>query len=312
MSIGIELMDCYVPGNRLSAREFYHILQKEYGYAKTDREIEDFIKNASLGEVTVENEKNRIEMIETLFDNIFSKRGYNPEKIDFVIFTADIPECYRDITVYQLYFMKKYGLSRANYFTMNQQCGTQLNAINLAESLIKTEKAEKVMIVSHNYIANVEHRLLDGYGIFGDGAAAAVISSGCITMKFKKFKTVINPSYYNLKETPNSGTKYLEYLLNGVKSINELVKDEMPLDSFDMIIPQNVNAMEWEYYCAKLRYPIEKVFLQNIANYGHVGDADALLNLKDAYDKDVIKAGDNIILQSVGAGASFNSLWLEV
>ncbi len=309
MNIGIEYIQYYIPENRMTVYEYYEELRKKSNYQITDSEINNFISTSRYREVAVENKKNRVEMLECVLGKIL--QYCEPKDIDYVIYATDIPESYRDKIVYQLKLLKDFGLENANYFTLNQQCGTQIIAVRIADSLIKTGAANKVLIVSHSYKEEIGKRLLEGYGIIGDGAVAAIVSKNASKLRIVASNTYVNNKYFDLNRTPKNGLAYYEYLQNGVQGIRDTFNEEVELSNISLIIPQNVSALEWDFYCRRLMFNKEKVFLENIGKYGHLGDADAFVNLCDVVNGNILKKNDYVLLQSVGAGATFNTLLLQ-
>jgi 3-oxoacyl-[acyl-carrier-protein] synthase III len=55
----------------------------------------------------------------------------------------------------------------------------------------------------------------------------------------------------------------------------------------------------------------DRLFADNIASKGHVIAADNFINLKDAWDRGRIAAGDRLLLFNFGFGASWACLLLE-
>lgn len=182
MCIGFEHIETYIPDARLGVRQFYEEMENQYHYKPKENEIDLFIEISHYNEVAVENEKDRIEMIDAFFKQIMSK--YNGEDFDYVIFSTDIPEAVRDKIVYQLMYLNKYGIHNANYITMNLQCATQLNAVCIAESLISRKKAKRILIVSHSFKDELKRRWLEGYGIIGDGVVGAGATFNSLLLRY--------------------------------------------------------------------------------------------------------------------------------
>ena len=310
MNIGIESILTYIPEGKMEVPEFYKRLNEDYDYIKTDEEIDFFMNTSRYKQVVYEEKRSRVEMLDAFFSTIGSQ--YDCGEFDYVIFSTDIPECTLDKKVYQLYFLKKYGFVNANYFTIIQQCGTQINAFVIAGSLINSGRAKKILIVSHSYKNNIKSRLLEGYGIIGDGVVGIVVAQDTEQLQFIDSYTKTNGEFYDLNTTPKEGMAYYQYLYNGVESINTLLhKNNISIKDVKLIIHQNVSALEWDFYCPRLKCSKEQVYLKNISRYGHLGDADAFINLKDAIDEGGLSKGDIVLVQSVGAGATFNSLLLK-
>ena len=201
----------------MAVYDFYDEMRKKYNYNITNDEIDYFIATSRYREVAIENKKQRVEMLEEVIKKVLA--NYETKDIDYVIYSTDIPESARDKIVYQLKIMSDLGFKHTNYFTINQQCGTQLTAVRIADSLIKAGEANKILIISHSYKEEINRRLLEGYGIIGDGAVAAVISKFPSQLRVVNSYTWVNNSYYDLNKTPKKGFAYFEYLQNGYSMI---------------------------------------------------------------------------------------------
>ena len=310
MNIGIEKIVTYLPEGKMSVHQFYEKMKKNYDYSISDEEIERFIETSKYNEVVYEENLNRIELLDAFFQKLMDY--YNGDEIDYILYSTDIPEATRDKVVYQLYYIHKYKFTNANYMTLNQQCGTQINAIAIATSLIRCKQAKRVLIVSHSFKDELRRRLLEGYGIIGDGVVGIIVSEDASQMTYVDSYTKTNGEYYDLNKTPKAGMSYFQYLHNGVDNINEILhRNNLLISDIKIIIPQNVSAMEWDFYAPRLKCKPDQIYLKNVSRYGHLGDADAFINLNDAINDISMEKGDYILLQSVGAGATFNSLLLR-
>src|SRR5690554_3825277 len=270
--VGIERIEYYLPNYCIEAKKYLLDLVNSGGYSYKKEDINLFLGVSGYNLIRVEKEKSRINMIENVFER-FSKT-YDLSLIDYVIYSTDILESFQEKKVYPLYFINKFNLKNASYLSINQQCGTQLNVLNIGKLLIMQGQAERVLIISSSYKKKTDNRFIKGFAIAGDGAVGVIIKKSeqfCI----KDFITVVCSEYYDLRNTPSDGINYLKYLNNGLRSIRLLLeRNKLLLDDINQIIPQNVNSYEWDYYCKKISYPKERVFLRNISQYGHIGDCD--------------------------------------
>ncbi len=310
MNVGIEKILTYLPEETLTVKQFYNQMDEKYKYKKSEQEINFFMETSHYEKVVVEEKRDRIEFIDSFFEKLMEY--YKGQDFDYVIYSTDIPESTRDKIVYQLYFLNKYNFKNVNYITMNQQCGTQLNALAIATSMIKCNQARRILIISHSYKDELKKRLLEGYGIIGDGVVGIVVSEEAKNLKYIDLYTKTSSEFYDLNRTPKGGMSYYQYLYNGVDGINQLLKrNNIEIQDIKYIIPQNVSALEWDFYCPRLKCNYDQVYLKNISRYGHLGDADAFINLHDVITQNQLSNGDYILLQSVGAGATFNSMLLQ-
>jgi 3-oxoacyl-[acyl-carrier-protein] synthase-3 len=85
------------------------------------------------------------------------------------------------------------------------------------------------------------------------------------------------------------------------------------LDDIRVILPHNVNMVTWQRMCLLLKFPLDRVVLDNIPASGHVFCADVFANYKTACERGLLRPGDRYLAAAVGAGggATFAAMVFE-
>lgn len=81
----------------------------------------------------------------------------------------------------------------------------------------------------------------------------------------------------------------------------------LTVDQLKLVLPHNVNAPSWQAALRQLGWPQDKLYLDNIARYGHCFGADPFLNLRHALAEGRLARGDRALLVAVGMGATLAS-----
>lgn len=158
--------------------------------------------------------------------------------------------------------------------------------------------------------------------IFGDGAAAAVVSS-CAS-GYGVLETVLfsngeafealrlrrgdSRTDYLEMDGLAVGKQYLKYQPIVIKRLLE--KSKLSTSQIDLFIFHQANFKIIELLMAQLELKMEKTFT-NVQIYGNTSDASVALALCEAAEKKILKRGNRIVLAGVGAGMTFNACVLR-
>ncbi|MGQ4383104.1 3-oxoacyl-[acyl-carrier-protein] synthase III C-terminal domain-containing protein [Streptomyces sp. SAS_270] len=83
------------------------------------------------------------------------------------------------------------------------------------------------------------------------------------------------------------------------------------LDDLALVLPHNVNRLSWIGVCKALGLPLDRVFLDLVAETGHCFCADPFINLQQAAELGRLRPGDRYLMTSVGLGATFAAMVFE-
>jgi 3-oxoacyl-[acyl-carrier-protein] synthase-3 len=81
-----------------------------------------------------------------------------------------------------------------------------------------------------------------------------------------------------------------------------VTKAGIGLDDVAVILPHNVNRIAWQRTCQRIGFPLDKVLLDHVADYGHVFCADAFINHRTAVARGLLRPGDPYVIAAAGAG----------
>ncbi|WP_407322072.1 3-oxoacyl-[acyl-carrier-protein] synthase III C-terminal domain-containing protein [Dickeya ananatis] len=111
-------------------------------------------------------------------------------------------------------------------------------------------------------------------------------------------------------ETSDFGQHYVDFTRQHLQAA--LDKAGITMDRVNWIAPHNVNLASWHRLAQLMHFPREKIFLENIPRYGHCFGADPFINLHQLQQQQRLHKGDTVLLVSVGLGATYSSLLIEI
>jgi len=276
-----------------------------------------------------------IRVSEKLFES------YDRKKIDFILYCTQSPDYILPTSA--CIIQHKLGLStNIGALDFNLGCSGFVYGLSLAKGLIMAGIASEILLITAETYSKHLHRLDKGNrSIFGDGAAATVISRSesegignfDLGTDGKGFENLIikngGAKYHYSEETKDitdengfvSNDNYL--YMNGPEIFNftiqnipllvnrTLTKNNLSLETIDYIIFHQANKFMLDYLRKKLKIPVEK-FYQNMTNTGNTVSATIPIALKDSIDKKLIIKGNKVLLAGFGVGYSWAGTVIEI
>jgi 3-oxoacyl-[acyl-carrier-protein] synthase-3 len=192
-------------------------------------------------------------------------------------------------------------------------CATSLPAVEYACSRLAEGEYALLLIGEKAFHPRVE--LIDDTTIMGEATCAVLLSrSGDrarVTARYSAQAGEFNRHEGNEPSNdPGFAEAYFAFISAGMRSAAQHF--DCALDAMDWIAPHNVNLSSWQKVADELAIPRSRIFLQNIPRYGHCFGADPYLNLAALIRGRQLSPGDRVMLVSVGMGATFSSLLVEV
>lgn len=261
-------------------------------------------------------------------------------KIDFLLFCTQSPDYFLPTSACIL--QEKLGLNKdIGALDYNLGCSGFVYGLALAKGLIHAEIVSNVLLVtSETYNKHIHKKDKSNRTIFGDGAAATLITKSDKEKIFKfdlgtdgngKNNLIVqnggirNRKLITTEKMDNAGNIYSDdnLFMNGPeifnftiemipKTINNcLIKNKITLEEIDFVIFHQANKYMLEHLRRKLRIPSEKFYI-NLEKTGNTVSATIPIALKDCLDKGLIKKGNKVLLSGFGVGYSWASTIIEI
>ncbi|MEO6540724.1 MAG: ketoacyl-ACP synthase III [Ferruginibacter sp.] len=224
------------------------------------------------------------------------------------------------------------GLSKAcQVFDINTNCVGLVTAMTLAAERLRSDPSIRFALVIGVEVLSkfTDAKDKDTSIFFSDGAAAVILGevkegSGYSSAKFltdsSTFESVRmragGSSFPANAKTEDAKAFFIEQ--NGLATwkqavtnlpvvINKLLENEnKKIEEIDFFIFHQANGFLIDYVLKKLKIPLTKTYT-NVEEIGNTGSASIGIALSEAFEKGLIKSGDNLILAGVGAGFNFGA-----
>ena len=227
-------------------------------------------------------------------------------------------------------------------FDFNLGCSAYIYGLAIANGLITAGTANNVLLItSETYSKYINKGDKSTRTIFGDGAAASVISNNGL-FKIDSFNLGTDGSGKGLLIVPAGGARYKctektkiveevdgnkrskeDLFMDGTGifefSIREvpanirglLQKAKLDIDDIDLYIFHQANKFMLDFLRKKMKIPVTKFFM-NFSDIGNTVSSSIPIALCRAYEKDLFISQKRIVLSGFGVGLSWGSVLLEV
>jgi 3-oxoacyl-[acyl-carrier-protein] synthase III len=214
------------------------------------------------------------------------------------------------------------GLGHALAFTVtHQSCASGLLAIDMAGRLLAADVADGqdgqaaplALILSGEKAFTREAQMFADTTVFGEGASACLVSAFGARDRMLAYASNVRGEF-DTATGANDARLQREYRPS-LAEVMRLALDAagVALDDIRVVLPHNVNVVTWQRMCLLLKFPRDRVLLDNIPTSGHVFCADVFANYKTACERGLLQPGDRYLAAAVGAGggATFAAMVFE-
>lgn len=214
------------------------------------------------------------------------------------------------------------GLGHAIAFTVtHQSCASGLLAIDMAGRLLAADAADGqdgqaaplALILSGEKAFTREAQMFADTTIFGEGASACLVSAFGVRDRLLSYASNVRGEFDSTTGA-NDARLQREYRPSLAEVMRQALDEAgLTLDDIRVVLPHNVNMVTWQRMCLLLKFPRDRVLLDNIPTSGHVFCADVFANYKTACERGLLQPGDRYLAAAVGAGggATFAAMVFE-
>jgi 3-oxoacyl-[acyl-carrier-protein] synthase-3 len=220
------------------------------------------------------------------------------------------------------------GLGHALAFTVtHQSCAGGLLAIDIAGRLLAADAGSGndggpgsdggqeplALILSGEKAFTRDAQMFTDTTVFGEGAAACLVSASGARDRMLAYASSVRGEFDS--PTGENDARLQREYRPSLAGVMHRALDEagLSLDDIAVVLPHNVNLVTWQRMCGLLKFPRDRVVLDNIAASGHVFCADLFANYQTACERGLLQAGDRYLAAAVGAGggATFAAMVFE-
>ena len=263
------------------------------------------------------------------------RAGWKAEDLDLIIFATLSPDIF--FPGPGCLMQHKLGLDATPALDIRQQCTGFLYGITTADAYIRSNLADKILLVGaevHSTGLDISTRGRDVAVIFGDGAGAVCLEGvdsdqplGVLASalhadgKFaESLSTELGASRNNPRMTkaaidegrhfPKMDGKTIFKL--AVQKLPEVVgetltKAELAIEDIDLFIPHQANLRINQFFQQAMKLPEDKVF-HNIQRYGNTTAASIPIAFDEALEMGIIGNGSTVMFLGLGAGVTWGAV----
>src|SRR5271166_6063647 len=223
------------------------------------------------------------------------------------------------------------GLDHALAFTLtHQSCASGLLAIDMAGRLLAADASDQeggqdtqdtqdpqagplALILSGEKAFTREAQMFADTTIFGEGASACLVSAFGPRDRMLAYASNVRGEF-DSATGENDARLQREYRPSLAEVMRQALDEAgLRLDDIRVVLPHNVNLVTWQRLCTLLKFPLDRVLLDNIPTSGHVFCADVFANYITACERGLLQPGDHYLAAAVGAGggATFAAMVFE-
>lgn len=288
--------------------------------------------------VAAENET-AVDLAEKAARNLFSEYNIKPSDIDFLLLCTQSPDYFLPSSACIL--QDKLGLpTSAGALDFNLGCSGCIYGMGLAKGLVDSGMAKNVLLItSETYSKYIHPEDISNRSIFGDGAAACLISDTGITKIGEFVFGTDGKGYDNLivktgaskfkDKTGNktfdeenhvlrddflymNGGKIFNFTLDSVPVLvkNTLVKNKLDFDAIGLFLFHQANKFMLSTLRKVCGIPKDKFYI-NMEQIGNTVSSTILIALKDCLEEGIIHPTEKILIAGFGVGLSWGATILS-
>ena len=264
--------------------------------------------------------------------------GISKEEIDFIIFSTLSPDYYFPGSGVLL--QRNLNIKEIGALDVRNQCSGFIYGLSIADQYIKSGMYKNILVVGSEIHSGGLDKTPRGRSvsvIFGDGAGAAIVSAtkkneGILSThlhsegKFAEELALIKPATTFwidkiIEDNNEDGTGYSPVMngnfvfKNAVIRFEEVIYEALDFsnlepDDISLLIPHQANLRISQYIQKRLGLTDSQVY-NNIMKYGNTTAASIPIALSEAYESNLIKKGDIIVLAAFGSGFTWGSALIK-
>jgi 3-oxoacyl-[acyl-carrier-protein] synthase-3 len=314
----LEAVSVYLPPERIPVETLAGPL------GLTDMQVKLFRRFHGLREVGRDPDASLYDLLMKAAAGLDALRGQE-HRVRYVLYARTMPVVgpYPANPLHEV--CRALGLRHALAFTVtHQSCASGLLAIDMAGRLLAADSAGArdgqgsqdgplALILSGEKAFTREAQVFADTTIFGEGASACLVSAFGARDRMLAYASNVRGDFDS--DTGANDARLQREYRPSLAGVMRQALDEagLTLGDIRVLLPHNVNLVTWQRMCLLLKFPRDRVVLDNIPTSGHVFCADVFANYQTACERGLLQPGDRYLAAAVGAGggATFAAMVFE-
>lgn len=256
------------------------------------------------------------------------KAKIDPKDIDLIIVATCTPDYLFPST--GALIQREIGAENAAAFDMQAACSGYIFALSLAKSYIESEAYKNILIVASEKISSiVDYQDRNTCVLFGDGAAAAVISYEGKGLEIRDVSLGTDGNHAELLIVPGGGTRlpssqatvndkmhYLkmegrEVFKHAVRLMEVAAKQclkrlNLSEKEISWLVPHQANIRIISAIAKRFELPDDSVY-KTVHKYGNTSASGVAIALDELLKEKQIQKGEHVLLVAFGAGLTWGA-----
>ncbi len=263
------------------------------------------------------------------------RAGWSPDDLDLIVFATMTPDV--NVPGSGAFLQDKLGAKGVPALDIRQQCTGFLHGLEICDAYIRSEKAEKILLVGAEFQSRyleVTTANRDTAVIFADGAGAACIEAKETDSNIGIIASILHAdgkhsqalrvglparkSGHPISQTVIDNQEHFPFMdgktvfklaVTRLPKVTEelLNKAGMQLEEIDMFLPHQANLRINEAFRDRMQIPQEKMY-NNIQRYGNTTAATIPIAFDEMIEQNLVKSGDTIMFIGLGAGLTWGGV----
>lgn len=310
--IGIRHLDYYLPSEMENVENVIAQLSEfelPSRYQSVKEYASKYTADTGIIQIPVEKDGDTVDICCNLAEKAIDTSNIATDRIKYIIHIDHYNSgMSKDGSYIAHYIQEKFKCRKATAFSLFQECTSTIVAMSMAKYVLK-DQDDCMLIISTNFLKNANDRFAP-FSIGGDAAGVALLQNNENTIQIIDGAMRSNGQLsHNLHHgLPNKSIR-LNDIHEGISLVHELLnRNDLTPERLNVFIPQNMNiTLCKKIYPRLLSISANKIFADNIAKHGHLGDVDTIKNLKDYFDTREHDTKENVVFYGVGGTDAYIS-----
>lgn len=254
--------------------------------------------------------------------------GKTPEEIDLILVATLTPDYIFPSTAALI--QSALGATKAAAMDFQAACTGYLYGLSIAKSFIESGLYKNILLIASEKLSSItNYKDRNTCVLFGDGAAAAVISHEgagfsinevCLGADGELAQLLILPAGGSREpashESVENGKHYIlmegkEVFKHAVRRMESAAKEcldkaQMAESEIDWLVPHQANERIIDAIAKRFEIAEDRVF-KTVHKYGNTSASAVAIALDELIKKNEIASGDNLLLVAFGAGFTWGA-----
>jgi 3-oxoacyl-[acyl-carrier-protein] synthase-3 len=249
-----------------------------------------------------------------------------PEDIDMILVATMTPDYLSPSTAALI--QHQLGAKNASAFDIQAACSGYLYGLSISKAYVESGMYQNVLVIaSEKMSAFIDYKDRNTCVLFGDGAAASVVSKASSGLSIDYVHLGANGEFADLIIIPGGGarepateeslSKGLHYFKMSGKEVfkqavrklddaaaNCLAHTHLKMEDISWIIPHQANIRIIEAMAKSLKFPLERIY-KTIHKYGNTSASTIPIALGELMAEQPVSEGEHLLLLTVGGGLTW-------